>query len=81
MEGTTTRFSDPCLVPISPLVERDLVWGGYIDPNTSNSPLTKARIEKIECEMNEFNCEWMNPSQMGSLKYWAQASLRYPLMA
>ena len=59
-EGTTTRPRNPWLAPISPLVERGLVWGGDINPSTRSKSQTKVTIEKIEREVNEFHCERMN---------------------
>ena len=43
--------------------------------------MAKEGIDKIECEVNDLHFERMNfPRQMSSLKYWVQASLRYPIM-
>ena len=82
LKWSTTHPSNPWLSPTNPLVEHDLVWGKYIDPITRCKPISKVGIEKIECEANGFHHEWMNnPPKMGSLKYWAQVSFRYPMNA
>ena len=44
--------------------------------------MPKEGVDKIEREVNDFHSERMNsPSKMCSLQYWAQASLRYPIVA
>ena len=44
--------------------------------------MPKKRVDKIEREVNDFHSEWMNsPPKTSSLQYWAQASLRYPIVA
>ena len=80
-EGRRARPSDPWLAPVHVSVERDLVWGWYIDLNTRGKPLSREGIAKIEREVNDFHSEWMNsPPQTSSLEYWAQASIRYPIV-
>ena len=69
------------LAPIHALVERDLMWSGYIDPNSRGKPLPQKKIDKIQCEVSDFHSERMKPPpKTSSLKYWAQTSLRYPIM-
>ena len=81
-EGRRAHPHDPWLAPVHVSVERDLVWGGYIDSTTRGKPLSEEGKCKIEREVNDFHSEWMNsPPQTSSLEYWAQASLRYPIMA
>ena len=80
-EGRRARPRDPWLAPVHATVERDLVWGGYIDCTARGQPLSEEGKHKIEREVNDFHFERMSsPSQTPSLKYWAQASLRYPIM-
>ena len=44
--------------------------------------MPKEGVDKIEREMNDFHSERMNsPPKTCSLQYWAQASLRYPIVA
>ena len=43
-EGRRARPSDPWLAPVHVLVERDLVWGGYIDLSTIGKPLPREGI-------------------------------------
>ena len=38
-EGRRAHPSDLWLAPIHHLVEHDLVWGKYIDPNTRGKPI------------------------------------------
>ena len=82
-EGSTARRSDPWLAPVDPTeVERDFVWGGYIQRAGRNEPLPQAGVEMIERQVSDFHSERMNsPPKTSSLKYWAQASLRFPLVA
>ena len=81
-EGRRARPRDPWLAPIHAIVERDLVWGGYIDSTGRGKPLLEEGKCRIECEVNDFHSERMNsPPQLCSLEYWAQASLRYPIVA
>ena len=81
-EGRRARPSDPWLAPVHVLVERDLVWAGYIDLSSRGKPLPREGMAKIEREVNDFHSGRMNsPPQTSSLKYWAQASLRYPIVA
>ena len=81
VEGRRARPSDPWLAPVHVSVECDL-WGGYIDLGTRGKPLPKEGIAKIEREVNDFHSERMNsPPQTYSLKYWAKASLKYPIVA
>ena len=81
-EGRRARVSDPWLAPVHATVERDLVWGGYIDSSSRGKPMPKERVDKIEREVNDFHSERMNsPPKTCSLQYWAQASLRYPIVA
>ena len=79
------RRAHPCdlgLAPVHVSVERDLVWGGYIDSTARGKPLSEEGKCKIEREVNDFHSERMNsPPQTSSLEYWAQASLRYPIVA
>ena len=81
-EGRIARPSDPSLAPGHVSGEHDLVWGGYIDSSSRGQPMCKEGIDKIKCEVNDFHFEHMNsPPQTSSLQYWAQASLKYPIMA
>ena len=81
-EGRRACVSDPWLAPVHVTVERDLVWGGYIDSSSRGKPMPKEGVDKIECEVNDFHSERMNfPPKTCSLQYWAQASLRYPIVA
>ena len=81
-EGRRARPRNPWLAPVHATVERDLVWGGYIDSTARGKPLSEEGKHKIEREMNNFHSKWMNsPPQTSSLEYWAQASLRYPIVA
>ena len=44
--------------------------------------MPKEGVDKIEREVNDFHSERMNsPPKTCSLQYWAQASLRYPIVA
>ena len=44
--------------------------------------MPKEEADKIEREANDFHFEQMNSSpKTSSLQYWAQASLRYPIVA
>ena len=80
-EGRRARPHDPWLAPIHVSVERDLVWVGYIDSTARGKPLCEEGKCKIEREVNDFHFERMNsPPQTSSLKYWAQASLRYDIV-
>ena len=82
VEGRRACPSDPWLVPVHVSVERDLVWGRYIDLSTRGKPLSREGIAKIKREVNDFHSERMNsPLQTSSPEYWAQASLRYPIVA
>ena len=82
-EGRKARPRDSWLAPVHATVERDLVWGGYIDSRARGKPLsTEGKRRKIECEVNDFHSERRNsPPQTSFLEYWAQASLRYPIVA
>ena len=81
-EGRRARPSDPWLAPVHVSVEGDFVWGGYIDLSTRGKPLPREGIAKIEREVNDFHFARMSsPPQTSSLGYWAQASLRYPIVA
>ena len=83
--GSAPHRSDPWLAPIDHVVQeegRDFVWGGYIDPRAREQPLPQAGIDLIERQVGDFHSERLNsPPKMNSLKYWAQASLRYPIVA
>ena len=81
-EGRRARPRDPWLALVHVSVERDLGWGGYIDSTARGKPLSKEKKCKIEREVNDFHSERMNsPPQTSSLEYWAQAPLRYPIVA
>ena len=81
-EGRRPRPCDPWLALVHVSVERDLVWGGYIDSTARGKPLSEKGKRKIEREVNDFHSERMNsPPQTSSLEYWAQASLKYPIVA
>ena len=81
-EGRRARISDPWLAPVHATVEYNLVWGKYIDSSSRGKPMPKEGVDKIEREVNDFHSERMNsPPKTCSLQYWAQASLRYPIMA
>ena len=63
-------------------MERDLGLGGYIDSIARGKPLSEEGKCKIEREVNDFHSERMNsPPPTSSLEYWAQVSLRYPIVA
>ena len=82
LEGRRARPRDPWLAPVHATVERDLVWGGYIDSTARGKPLSEEGKCKRDREVNDFHSERMNsPLQTSSLEYWAQASLRYPIVA
>ena len=77
-EGRRARVSDPWLALVHATVERDLVWGGYIDSSSRGKAMPKEGVDKIEREVNDFHSERMNsPPKTCSLQYWAQASLRF----
>ena len=81
-EGRRAHPSDSWLALFHALAERDLVWSGYINSRSRGKPMPKEGIDKIECQVIHFHSERMNsPPQTSSLQYWAQASLRYPIMA
>ena len=81
-EGRRARVSDPWLPPVHATVERDLVGGGYIDSSSRGKAMPKEGVDKIEREVNDFHSKRMNsPPKTCSLQYWAQASLRYPIVA
>ena len=81
-EGRRARPRDPWLAPVHVTVEHDLVWGGYIDSTARGKPLSEEGKRKIEVEVNDFHSERMNsPPQTSSPEYWAQTSLRYPIVA
>ena len=81
-EGRRACPRDPWLAPVHVSVDGDLVWGGHIDSTARGKPLSEEGKCKIEREVNDFHSERMNsPPQTSSLEYWAQASLRYPIMA
>ena len=81
-DGRRARPHDPWLAPFHVLVERDLVWGGYINSTAKGKPLSKEGKRKIEREVNDFHSKWMNSHpQTSSFEYWAQVSLRYPIVA
>ena len=57
------------------------MWGAYIDPSTRGKPMHQEGTNRMEREVNDFHSERMNsPLQTSSLKYWDQASLRYPIV-
>ena len=60
LEGRRAHPSDPWLAPIHASVERDLVWGGYIDSSSRGMPMPKGEIDKIERVVNDFHPERMN---------------------
>ena len=81
-EGRRACLCDPWLALVHVSVEHDLLWGKYIDSIARGKPLSKEGKCKIEREVNDFHSERMNsPPQTSSLEYWAQASLRYPIVA
>ena len=59
-EGRRARVSDPWLAPVHATVERDLVWGGYIDSSSRGKAMPKEGVDKIEREVNDFHSERMN---------------------
>ena len=59
-EGRRARPSDPWLAPVHASVERDLVWGGYLDFTSRGQSMCKEGIDKIKCEVNDFHSERMN---------------------
>ena len=59
-EGRRARPSDPWLAPIHASVERDLVWGGYLDSTSRGQPMCKEGIDKIEREVNDFHSKRIN---------------------
>ena len=82
LEGRRARPRDPWLALVHVSVERDLGWGGYIDSIARGKPLSEEGKSKIEREVSDFHSKRMNfPPQTSSLEYWAQASMRYPIMA
>ena len=84
LEGRRARPSDPWLGLVHASVERDLVWGGYLDSTSRGQPMCKEGIDKIGHEVNDFHSERMNsppPPPTSSLQYWAQTSLIYPIVA
>ena len=82
LEGRRARVSDPWLAPVHATVGCDLVWGRYIDSSSRGKAMPKEGVDKIEHEVNDFHSERMNsPPKTSSLQYWAQASLRYPIVA
>ena len=81
-DGRRARSRDPWLAPVNVSVECDLVWGGYMDLSTLGKPLLQEGIAKTECEVSDFHSKRMNsPPQTSSPEHWAQASLRYPIVA
>ena len=81
-EGRRARPRNPLLALVHVSVEHDLVWGGYIDSIARGKPLSEKGKRKIEHEVTDFHSERMNsPPQTSSLEYWAQASLRHPIVA
>ena len=81
-EGRRACVNDLWLAPVHAMVECDLVWRGYIDSSRRGKAMPKEEVDRIEREVNDFHSERMNsPPKMCSLQYWAQASLRYPIMA
>ena len=77
IEGRRARPSDHWLVPINPLVEHDLVWGGYIAPSIRGKLYPEVGIDEIERGVSYFHFEWMNsPPKTFSFNYRAQASLK-----
>ena len=72
-EGRRARPHDPWLAPVHVSMERNLVWGGYIDSTARGKPLSEEGTCKIECEVNDFHFERMiSPPQ---------TSMRYPIVA
>ena len=61
-EGRRARPSDPWLAPVHASVERDLVWGGYLDSTSRGHQMCKEGIDKIKCEVNDFHSERMDSS-------------------
>ena len=70
-EGRRARVNDPWLALVLATVERDLVWGVYIDFSNRGKPTPKEGVDKIEREVNDFHSERMNsppkraPSNIG----------------
>ena len=56
-EGRRERPRDPWLAPVDVSVERDLVWGGYIDSTIRGKPLSEEGKRKIEREVNDFHSD------------------------
>ena len=75
-KGRRARPSAPWLALVRASVESDLVWGGYINSSKRGKSMPKEGTNKIEREVNDFHSEQMK----SSLQYWAQASLRYPIV-
>ena len=44
-EGRRERRHDPWLAPVYAMVERDLVWGGYIDSSSRGKPMPKEGVD------------------------------------
>ena len=59
-EGRRAHVGVPWLAPVHATVERNLVWGGYIDSSSRGKAMPKEGVDKIECEVNNFHSEWMN---------------------
>ena len=69
-KGRRARPHDPWLALVHVSVERDVVWGGYIDSTAKGKPLSKEGKCKVEREVNDFHSERMNsPPQTSSLEY------------
>ena len=65
-------------------MERNLVWGGYIDSSSRGTPMTKEGVDKIEREVNDFHSERMNsppkrpPSNIGTKRLSGTLSWHKP---
>lgn len=68
--------------PPAPPHIQDYVWGGHLNNHTKGSPLSDAAKQAIQRQVNEFHGERVNnAARVSSLDYWAQASLRFPIVA
>ena len=59
----------------------ELVLGGHIVEGRLMKPLTDEQREIIERQVNMWDAERNNAPKMDSLKYWAETSIKYPLVA
>ena len=58
-EGRRAQVSDPWLAPVHATVERNLVWGVYIDSSSRGKAMPKEGVDKIKREVDDFHSERM----------------------